>query len=381
MNANEISAFTVHARAVPAQERLQAAVALRDLLTGHGVVLETCHRVDGYAASTEVAERVARALPNGARTMTGDSAVRHAVAVAVGRDSVVVGEGQIQHQVRDAVIDARASGIDPVLERLFSTALRAGREARSWQVGPQPSLATLALSAIERRTGDLRNLSVLVVGAGQMGRLAAEAARNASAAVTVASRSRRNAAAVARAARASVVGFDPGPDVGRFGAIIVAIGGPWQLEPATEAAIASGSIVVDLSVPRALSPGLTVALGARLVTADDLARDEFAAASDERHIARLDALIARATGDFVRWLDARDRRSAAAALAARADELREAELCALWRRLPETDGATREAVDGMARHFAERLLREPFECLARDRDDSAERKVRDVFSL
>jgi len=65
----------------------------------------------------------------------------------------------------------------------------------------------------------------------------------------------------------------------------------------------------------------------------------------------------------------------------RAERAREAELVALWRRLPDADTETRAAIEGMTRHLAARLLREPLEQLGRDPDGEAERAVREAFAL
>jgi len=173
-----IVALVTHARLVPAVERERFAVRLRDELTGKALLLETCHRVEGYVICPDDAERMALAvlMPAGGRALTGEPAVRHAIAVAVGRDSVVVGEDQVLHQLRESVDRARRDGgLDPILERLFALALHAGRRARSWRQGPARSLADVALAAIERQRGSIRGREVLVIGAGKMGRLAARA--------------------------------------------------------------------------------------------------------------------------------------------------------------------------------------------------------------
>ena len=65
----------------------------------------------------------------------------------------------------------------------------------------------------------------------------------------------------------------------------------------------------------------------------------------------------------------------------RADREREAELAALWRRFPDLEPEARDAIEGMTRHLADRLLREPLERLGRDPDGRDERAVRDIFAL
>jgi glutamyl-tRNA reductase len=378
-----IVALVAHARHVPAIERERFAMALRRELTGRALVLETCHRVEAYFGNLDNAARLAAVLPAGGWVLTGAQAVHHAMTVAVGRDSVVVGEDQILHQLRTSVGAARAAGtLDSALERLFALALQAGRRARSWRQGPARSLADVALASIEQQAGAIRGRDVLVVGAGKMGRLAARAAVAAGASVAVANRSADGAEALGASTGARIEAFDPEARSGRFAGIIVALAGPWPIGPATIDALAgSTTVVVDLSVPAAVPAELAQILATRLMTADALALADIHPSALEGSAARLDALVERSTAEFATWLQGRDGRSAAEALVQHADREREAELAELWGRLPDLEPAARVAIEGMTRHLAMRLLRAPLERLGRDADGRDGRAIRDIFAL
>jgi glutamyl-tRNA reductase len=378
-----IVALVTHARHVPAIERERFATALHQESTGRVFMLETCHRVEAYLGSADDAARLALALPPGGRALTGKQAVHHAMTVAIGRDSVVVGEDQILHQIRNSVDAARAAGtLDQALERLFAVALQAGRRARSWRQGPARSLADVALASIERQVGPIRGRDLLVVGAGRMARLAARAAVAAGASVAVANRSADGAETLAAAIGARIEGFDPDARIGSFAGVVVALAGPWPIGAATIDALGrSATIVVDLSVPAAVPARLVEFLGARLVTADELALAEDGPEAEDGSTARLDALVDRSTAEFVAWLKGRDGRAAAEALVRRADRERETELAALWRRFPNLEPEARDAIEAMTRHLANRLLREPLERLGRDTDGRNEQAVRDIFAL
>jgi glutamyl-tRNA reductase len=305
------------------------------------------------------------------------------MTVAVGRDSVVVGEDQILHQLRASVDTARAAGaLDPALERLFAIALQAGRRARSWRQGSPRSLADVAVASIERQVGPIKGRDVLVVGAGRMGRLAAWAAGAAGASVAVANRSADRAETLAASTGARLEAFDPGARLGSYAAVIVALAGPWPIAGATGDALAgTGTAVVDLSVPAAVPARLAEILGGCLITADALALVDAAADPTDGPVSRLDALADRSTAEFVAWLKRRDGRAAAETLVERANREREAELAALWRRLPDLDPEARLAIEAMTEHLATRLLRAPLERLGRDSDGRDERAVRDLFAL
>ena len=378
-----IVALVAHARHVPAIERERFATALHREAVARALTLETCHRVEAYIGSSADAEGVAAALPTGGRVLTGEPAVRHAMTVAVGRDSVVLGEDQVLHQLRASVDASRSAGeLDPALERLFAIALQAGRRARSWRQGPARSLADVALASIEQRVGPMQDRAVLVVGAGKMGRLAAKAAVAAGASVAVANRSADGTDALAASVGARTEAFDPGARIGDFAAVIVALAGRWPIAARTVDTLGrSAAVVADLSVPPAVPATLARILGSRLVTADALAHAEVSDVGWDGSAARVDALIDRSTADYLAWLKGRDGRAAAAALVERADREREAELAALWRRLPDLEPAERRAIEGMTRHLADRLLREPLERLGRDKDGRDGVAVRDIFAL
>lgn len=378
-----IVALVTHARHVPAAERERFAEALHGESARGALRLETCHRVEAYFTNADDAEGLAAAIPPGGRALVGEQAVHHAMTVAVGGDSVVVGEDQILHQLRASVDAARHAGsLEPALERLFAIALQAGRRARSWRQGPPRSLADVALASIERQVGQIRGRDVLVVGSGRMGGLAARAAVAAGASVAVANRSASGAETLAASTGARVETFDQGAMIGRFTGVIVALAGPWRIGPAAIAALAmSATVVVDLSVPAAVPARLAEIVGGRLITADDLALAHVGPVALDGASARFDGLAARSTAEYLDWLKRRDGRAAAEALVEHADREREAELTALWRRLPDLEPQAREAIEAMTLHLATRLLREPLERLGRDTDGRDERAVRDLFAL
>jgi len=230
-------AFLTHARHVPLADRERFAGRVRERVQRDTLLVETCHRVEAYLVAGSDHNGLAEALPHGGRWLHGEGAVRHAISLAVGLDSTVVGEDQVLHQLRQLVAEARrAGGLDPILDRLFMLALRAGRRARSWRQGPPLSLADAALVALEQRSGPLRGRPLLVVGAGEMGRLAARAARSAGAAVSVTSRTPARAQALAEETGAKVVPFDPGVIVRELAGVAVRV-------PAEELRLPAGQVL------------------------------------------------------------------------------------------------------------------------------------------
>ena len=276
-------ALTTHARTVPSEAREAFGDAAAAIAHDPRVILlRTCHRVEVYAA-VDVAE-VAGALalpplPDGGRRIEGIAAARHVFTVAAGLDSVVVGEDQILHQLRECLSDRRVPGADrcpvdvgshaasaiglhPVLERLFQLALHLGRETRSWREGPPRSLADVALDRVVPTTGPLLGRRVLIVGAGGMARLCALAASRQGARVLVANRSSDRAAALAHDASGELAAFGLDAQLPDVDAVLLAIAAPWPLSAgAREALLAGRQPVVDLSSPPAVDHATRV--GAR----------------------------------------------------------------------------------------------------------------------
>jgi glutamyl-tRNA reductase len=173
----------------------EARGALRDLAADSGLsecaLLSTCNRTEVYAfaASPEAAERSIRAgfvklrgadlLEPGPHRyrMLGPDAASHVMRVAGGVDSMVLGEMQILGQVKDAHALAREeSALGVRMDKLLATAVRAGKRARAeTAIGAGAvSVASAAVSLAAKVFDELAGRSVVVVGAGETGRLAGQ---------------------------------------------------------------------------------------------------------------------------------------------------------------------------------------------------------------
>src|SRR5436853_1778930 len=164
----------------PALERVLRAGA------GGGVLLSTCNRTEFYLAqpSGTVAEAVwellserlgaGRAAQEYGYMQRDRDAVRHLYRVSAGLDSMILGESQIQGQVREAWQASRAQA-GPVLHRLFQSALLVGARVRgetSLGVG-NASAPSAAVALAEKIFGALAGRTALILGAGDVAELAA----------------------------------------------------------------------------------------------------------------------------------------------------------------------------------------------------------------
>lgn len=358
-----------------------------------GVVVRTCHRVEWYHETcresvTMLAENGAR-IPPGAAILEGPAAVERLVSLALGLESVVLGEDQILHQLRTAVADAQARGhFGGELALAFDAALRAGRLGRTWRPTRPRSIADIAIQRAEALVGELDGRRVLVVGSGEMGRLAARAALARGAQVVIASRDPERSDEVAARLGVASWPFDPGEAIADAAVVIVALGGPWTLAPSSTQALIDGPSVIDLSMPAALPEATVVSLRARHLGIDDLA----ACAPDDTGSAGLDPVTRRYRNRLVELRDrtlasygerVATRRSAASArdLAERVEHARRDALDALFRDQPHLELEDQAAIDAMTAQLTDRLFRSALERLAADGDRRGGRAVRDVFGL
>lgn len=400
-------ALVTHARAVPSEAREAFADAAAALRGGpRTMVLRTCHRAEVYAVVDAdgpggSADLDLPALPEGGRRLVGHDAVHHLLAVAAGLDSVVVGEDQILHQLRDCLSERHLAGFEscpasctedgmagqgdtalhPVLERLFQIALHVGRESRSWREGPARSLADVALDRIERRMGPVAGRRLLVVGAGRMGRLAALGIARRGGRPIISNRSADRAAALAFDADGSIAPYGEDQALPEVDGIVLALAAAWQLPPrATASLLVSSAPVVDLSNPPALHAALRGMLGARYTSVDDLARspqDEMR----ERMRRRLERLLDEADAEFSQWVRSRNVVPTIQALADHAESRRVDEVERLFRRVPDLEPHQRELVEQMSRRLVAGLLHAPMATLNDDASGDLDRAARALFSI
>lgn len=168
------------------------------------VLLATCNRTELYVhgeenASLDPLAMLARAAGFDAAafrglsvTRSGEACVQHLMAVAAGLESQIFGDDQILTQVRDAAALARnAQAMDSVLDTLFRRAVTAGKRVRTEVrlTGVPASAAAAGVRRAQDFFGSLEGRRAVVIGNGEMGRLAATALRAQGCAVTVTLRS------------------------------------------------------------------------------------------------------------------------------------------------------------------------------------------------
>lgn len=320
--------------------------------------LSTCNRTEIYVVTTDCtraeqqlyshfAQADASASPTAEYlyVSTDDAAVRHLFAVACGIDSLVLGEFEILGQVRRAYQEAVKQGtVGPILHQLFQSAVRVGKRARAeTEIGRGAlSVAYAAVALARQKMGDLRGRTALVIGAGKMGRRAAEnLSEDGDCTVLVASRTYAHALQLARDIHAQAVPFEQlGTALAQADLVISATRAPHIILDAATVASARQTQparplwLIDIAVPRDIDPAVAALDNVQLFNLDDLNEVvSHTRAARAQAVAQVQAIIADEAQAFWQWYLTRRAAPLLNALYARAEAIRQAELDKTLRRL------------------------------------------------
>jgi glutamyl-tRNA reductase len=291
-------------------------------------ILSTCNRTELYAVAGEPAAAVAawgrvvagRGPAPGeleclVETRFGEGAARHLFRVTAGLDSMVIGEADIQRQVKAAYRVARETGAcGSVLDRLFSSGLSVARRIRA-EAGLVPltrSVGSVAVDSVEARLGSLAGRWVVVVGAGKVARQVVGRATARGATVEVCARTPARARRIAEGGRVTPI-ERLSDAMQRADAVLCCTSAPHAvLGPDALAGTARRGrevTVVDLSIPRNVDAAVASIDGVTLLTLADLGVERvgdagafWAAVERAEEMARVEG------GRFGAWLQ--ERRSA-----------------------------------------------------------------------
>jgi glutamyl-tRNA reductase len=378
----ESAALTEDARGKLLQDVLAAEPA------GEAVVLATCNRVELYAdvdkfhaGVADLSTLLAQHSGVGLEELTPhlyvhyeDRAVHHLLSVACGLDSMVVGEGQILGQIKDALaVGQELHTAGRLLNDLFQQALRVGKRAHS-ETGIDragQSLVSFGLAQLVPAEQDLRGRRALVVGAGSMSSLAAATlARAGVADLTIANRTVARAERLARslaeqgtAARAITIAEVAGalPDTDLLVSCTGATGLVLSAEQLRTAVAARGGVplaVLDLAMPRDIDSAAHELAGLTLVDIESLA----AASADAPMAADVDqvrAIVSEEVAAFGAAQRAARITPTVVALRAMAADVVAGELARLDGRLPGLDDKLRAEITQTVRRVVDKLLHAP----------------------
>jgi glutamyl-tRNA reductase len=412
----------VSSAAVELRERLafdsaktqKALAELNARFAAEAVILGTCNRVEIYVSRLEtvaplhvplMAEFLSEVHGVPACEIAPHlyehadaAAARHLFRVASGLDSVVVGEGQIAGQVKDAYeVAQQLTATGPLLNALFQAAMGVSKRVRrETGIGEgHVSVSSAAVDFVRQVFDTFTDKTVLVIGAGKMGRLTLNhLAELHPAAVLVTNRSPEKAAASAKDCGGRVVPWEHLDDaLVQADIVLSTTGAPEPIVPRRRfedkvrpRRAGRPLVVFDMAVPRDFDPRIHDGDTVSVFNVDDLSRvADQRMAERRRHLPAAEALIEAEVAKFVTEWNRRANGPVIGQLTAEVDKVRDAVLGPLLEKLNgKLTDADRAYIEGAFRLFQNRLLHGPIAALheaSREGHSGLREALRKLFGL
>ena len=387
---------------------LPQALAHLDDKIGNGVILSTCNRTELYFVAGRQRAKRAEAVrllagTNGASARTLDphiyfglheEAVRHLHRVAAGLDSMIFGETEILGQVRGALAAAaRANLCNATLNRLFHSAIRAGRRVHSETfVGHHgQSVSTAAVALAERLLGDLSGRRVLVIGAGEAGTLTVRGLVKAGVShVAVTNRTYHRAAELAQRMKATAVPFSRlSQALADSDIVIGASASPTtlvnrgDLTPIMARREGRPIILIDIAVPPDIDPAVRDLDGVHLYDMDDLdLMCPVGPYEREQEMAKVENIIEEEVQRFLTWRRSLQAVPTIVSMRQKIEAARRREMAKTLRRFPHLSKSERASIEALTAAIVKKILHSPLTRLKLHSGDQAYLAVaRDLFGL
>jgi glutamyl-tRNA reductase len=380
--------------AFPADAQRDAVGSIREVSAAAEVVLvSTCNRTEIYLRADDdaVLARVSQWLASsqGARgfdltphlyQLSGGDVPRHAFRMASGLDSMILGEPQILGQVKHAVkLSADARALGGALDRLFQDTFKVAKEVRTdTEIGTTSvSMTAASVKLAEQLFGDLRDIKLLLIGAGEMIELAAtHFAAVKPKQIVVANRTLERGRELAAQFGGTAITLQQLPErIHEFDAIITStastlpIIGKGMIERALKLRRHKPIFIVDLAVPRDVEPEVAKLNDVFLYTLDSLGRViEQNLQKREAAVVAADQIIDVRVVEFMQWLAARGAVPVIQQLRSKVDQYREMELIRAQKMLAKGEDPAK-VLEALAQGLTNKFLHHPLAALNRASGD------------
>ncbi len=383
------------------QQAERAMIELKSTgAAAEAVILSTCNRTELYfvepvAEDASAAERgtAASASRDAAEVLLAEragvapeklreylyhhrarAAAAHLFRVVTSLDSMVLGEAQIQGQVKAAyelAASLQSSPMTgPILSRLFQTALSVGGRVRN-ETALGMGAASVPAAAVElakKIFGSLKGRRALVLGAGEMSELALTALTGEGVeGVVVVNRSPQRAQELADKVGGRAVPYDAlGDMLAEADIVATATSAPHAVitRPLMAKALSGGPrnplLILDIALPRDVEPAVGELDNVFLYDIDDLTQivDE----NLERRKSELpeaERMVSATVDEFWAWYTSLEVVPLIRALRGRAESLRRVELEKTFRRMQHLSPEDREAVEVLTKQLLNKVLHQP----------------------
>ena len=376
------------------------------------VILSTCNRTEVYVyaekfhgAYQDVRDFLAETAQIAPENFNDylyahydSDAIEHLFSVTCGLDSAVLGENEVQHQVKVAWERAREEGTcGTVINESFRRALEVGKRVRT-QTDLSRNSSSVAQSCVEmahHHFGSLKDRKILVLGAGEVGEgVATSLAKLATGHITFINRSFDRAEELAKQIDADAVPYERLKEALAASDVLLTstasgsiIFDQALLTKIMESREGSELLIVDIAVPRDVDPVATSIEGITLLDIDALwafraqnplngNQDAFSAAQE---------IISEEVVRFFEQQSAREVAPLIAGFRNGAEEIRQAELKKFENRLADLSDEQRDAVESLTQGILGKILHDPTvamnEAAGSPRGDRLAEALRELFNI
>ena len=354
---------------------------------GEAVILSTCNRVEVYGLSSHSSldksldavaaflaryhERRLEDIAPHLYRLEGEAAVRHAFRVAASLDSMVMGEPQILGQVKEAYLAAETAGsLGSVLTALRNRSVAAAKRARTeTAIGRNAvSVSHVAVELARKIFGELRDRSVLLVGAGKMSELAArQMVRDGARAWVLGGRTFEKAEQLAASLGGRAAPFEAlRTELARADIVISGTGAPGivirreDVEAAQATRRGRPLFLIDIAVPRDVAEDVGKVSGVFLYDLDDIKTVAEANLRErKKEAAGAEAILEQEIREFLEWRRSLEVVPLLVELRRRADEIRKTEIEKARRRLGPLTPEQESALEAATTAIVNKLLHGP----------------------
>jgi glutamyl-tRNA reductase len=375
----------------------------------HGIILSTCNRTEVYAVASDVYP-IEQSSINFLKTRADisdddllphiyrhkdETVFEHLFRVASGLDSMIIGEFEVLGQVGRALEAAeKARMVNLPLRNLFRHAIRTGRRVREETLISKNALSvsSVAVDLATRIVGDLSSCKILVVGAGETGRLVAKAAKKRGASqIIVYNRSRERASALAEAlGTAMVASGNLMEELSTADIAISCTAAPHivlklhQVEKAMSTRPNRPLVIIDIAVPRDVDPEVKLIKNVFLHNIDNLTETSASNRKQrEGEIQRALGIIKDEVDKFTSWWQALEVRPLVSAMTKKGENIRRAQLDKTLKKLRALSDEEQDSLEAMTKAIVTKMLNDPIQYLKKNAHNKQDyiQLVNELFQL
>jgi len=350
----------------------------------HGIILSTCNRTEVYVTGSQVGElekacsdflNKSMCLPAGATpylyVMSDRVALEHLFGVSCGLDSMVIGEYEVLGQVGQALAAAERSGmVNLPLRHIFESAISTGRRARNETgISRNPlSISSIAVNKALDIVNDIGSSKIVIIGAGEAGRLALRVASSRGAAdMAVVSRTLERAVRITGRNGGRPVSPDMLAAELRDADIVIACAASphpvlrhIQVREAMSKRPQLPLIIIDIALPRNVEPAVGNIDNVHLYNIDDLnVLADNHRQERESEAASVKGIIAEELDILMKWWLSYSARPVIKSLVARTEKIRAAQYHSSMKKMASLSEEEKQQIDLLTRSIVDKILRDP----------------------